>query len=182
MTWKPKSFATQGENAAIAACLEADIRIRFYNVPIKTRFHRSTFLIDILTLPNQSWSARLMPYVAVEIQGELHQKTWGGRPAVRQQQKDEAKRNCLIAEGYRYVEATRREVLTGVEEYRRRKNFRAPKDSVLRPGHIVLDRIMRAYDDEYWFKCPYYVEATKMRPELVEISREAGWSVESGLF
>jgi hypothetical protein len=80
-----------------------------------------------------------MPQIVAEVQGEFHYKTWGGRPAVRQGQKDEVKRNCLIAEGFRYVECTRQEAL--------------------RTPELLLDRIMRAWDDEYWFHSTYYREA-----------------------
>lgn len=136
---RPKSSGTQGEEAEVIACQDGKINIRFYNVPIKTRFHRSTFLCDLVTEPNQVWTDRFMPLIVGEIQGEFHYKTWGGRPAVKQGQKDLVKRNCLIAEGYRYVECTRKEAL--------------------RQPELLLDRIMRTWDDEYWFQSAYYREA-----------------------
>lgn len=141
----PKSSGTQGEEAEVKACQDGKINIRMYNVPIKTRFHRSTFLCDLVTEPNQTWTDKSMPEIVGEVQGEFHYKTWGGRPAIRQGQKDEVKRNCLIAEGYRYVECTRKEAL--------------------RTPELLLDRILRAWDDEYWFNTDYYREATEQRLE-----------------
>ena len=166
--WHPKSSGTQGELIAVQACQDAGIAIHFFNVPIKTRFHRSTFLCDIVTCPNQTWSPKALPLIAAEIQGEFHYKTWGGRPAVRQQQKDEAKRNSLIAEGYRYCEATRREILTGIEDSERILKKASSRKTKNLPGHILLDRILRAWDDDYWFKSDFYRESVAGREFLLE--------------
>lgn len=144
----PKSSCTQGEVAEVTACQDAKINIECFNVPIKTRFHRSTFLCDLVTLPSQVWMGKQMPRVVGEVQGEFHYKTWGGRPAIKQGQKDIVKRNCLIAEGFRYTECTRREAL--------------------REPELLLDRILRAWDDEYWFNTDYYREATEQRLEVLK--------------
>ena len=175
----PKSFGTQGENKQVAACQEAHIHIQCYNVRIHTRYHVTDFSCDLVTEPNQEWTDRFMPQIAGEVQGEFHFTTWGGRPAKHQADKDQVKRNCLIAEGYRYVEATRREVLTGIEESQRaewrRLGIKRPHNiyaqSVL-PGHILLDRMLRAWDDEHWLHSRLYLEAVAQRPNLIEQSSE----------
>lgn len=166
--WRPQTCGTQGEVVAVQACLDSGIAIHFFNVPIKTRFHRSTFLCDIVTCPNQTWNPKALPLVVAECQGEFHYRTFGGRPAVRQQQKDQAKRNSLIAEGYRYCEATRREILTGIEDSERVLRKETGRKNKNLPGHILLDRIIRCWDDEWWMRSDFYMEATKQLPALAE--------------
>ena len=181
-SWRPKSSGTQGEKAAWAALEEGDFRKNIDNVPIKTKFHRSTFLVDALVLALQPWSKTTLPYIACECQGELHNHTWGGRPAVKQQAKDDAKRNSLICEGFRFAEATRREILTGWEESDRLKAKRehrklGPSHNL--PGHILLDRILRCYDNDYWFSSDFYLEAQAQRAGLMETVELAGWKLDN---
>jgi very-short-patch-repair endonuclease len=63
-------------------------------VPIKTPYSTYTFLCDFLLLDKP---------VIIEVQGGLHRRTWGGRPAVHRMAKDEVKKNCLEAYGYKVL-------------------------------------------------------------------------------
>lgn len=76
-----------------SALQKAHIRYEM-QVPIKTPYSTYTFLCDFLLLDKP---------VIIEVQGGLHRRTWGGRPAVHRMAKDEVKKNCLEAYGYKVV-------------------------------------------------------------------------------
>lgn len=98
---QPKSSGTTGELAAIRALTEAGLSWR-WQVEIKTRFSRSIFRVDFV-IKNPIHLGRDVTY---EVQGGLHYRTWGGKPALSRMAKDEAKRNCLKGDGWPYVEST----------------------------------------------------------------------------
>ena len=102
MSWKPKSSGTSGEIAAMKAMQEAGIPFR-WQVGIKTRHSISTYLCDFL-VPSENPDKYLA--LIVEIDGGLHFRTWGGRPALRRMEKDRVKQTNLEAEGYRVLRIT----------------------------------------------------------------------------
>ena len=73
-------------------------------VPIVTRFREWPFSVDFL-IPTKHGKGLIS-----EVQGGLHFRTWGGRPARNRMKKDEIKRNCLKSEGYTFLAVTDREV------------------------------------------------------------------------
>jgi very-short-patch-repair endonuclease len=75
------------------ALQKAHIRYEM-QVPVKTPYSTYTFIADFVLLDKP---------IIIEVQGGLHRKTWHGRPAVHRMAKDEAKKNCLEAYGYKVL-------------------------------------------------------------------------------
>ena len=98
-SWMPPPQGSSGEIAMAKALQEAKIQYRM-QVPLKTRYKEYPFLVDFL-IP--SIDVRGYLGLVVEVDGNLHRKTWTGKPAVRRQAKDAAKDECLIGEGYRVL-------------------------------------------------------------------------------
>lgn len=99
--WRSKirSAYTTGELALAKTLQDAGIEYRT-QVPVETRFHPWPFVVDFMI------GRRLI----VEVQGGLHYRTWGGRPAKNRMKKDAARKACLEAEGYKVLEFTDKDI------------------------------------------------------------------------